>query len=212
MNTFKPYRFKTVTFTILITLNTLFANIAWADIYIDLAETDEININNTQPDKKYTLILEEPILVSSEDLIQSVRSIHSSAKAGIVTLPYNQEVVIAANATAIEPALIHAVIAVESKHNAKAISKKGAYGLMQLMPATARRFQVIDKHDPKQNILAGAKYLRELLDLFNGDLKLTLAAYNAGPGAVKKYNGRVPPYAETLKYVPKVLKYYRQYS
>ena len=119
---------------------------------------------------------------------------------------------LAAKATTIDPALIHAVITVESKHNAKASSVKGAYGLMQLMPATAQRFNVRDKQNTKQNILAGAQYLRELLTAFNGDLNLSLAAYNAGPGAVHKYGGRIPPYKETLEYVPKVLRYYRQYS
>ncbi|HYN53158.1 MAG TPA: lytic transglycosylase domain-containing protein [Methylotenera sp.] len=180
-------------------------NTAWADIYIDLAKSDEISINNTQPNKQYTVILEEaiPTEPNTPILLNDMIGIHK--------LPYNREVVIAAHATDIEPALIHAVITVESKHNARALSKKGAYGLMQLMPATAKRFQVSYRDDPKQNILAGAKYLRELLDLFNGDLNLTLAAYNAGPGAVKKYHGRVPPYAETLNYVPKVLRYYRQY-
>ena len=83
---------------------------------------------------------------------------------------------------------------------------------MQLMPETSRRFNVLDKNNPKQNILAGAKYLRELLKLFNGDLKLSLAAYNAGPAAVQKFGGKIPPYKETVNYVPKVLKYYKQYS
>ena len=83
---------------------------------------------------------------------------------------------------------------------------------MQLMPATARRFKVKDSNDPKQNILAGSKYLRELLNLYQGDLKLTLAAYNAGPGAVQKYSNQIPPYKETMRYVPKVLKYYKKYS
>jgi soluble lytic murein transglycosylase-like protein len=71
---------------------------------------------------------------------------------------------------------------------------------------------VKDRNDPKQNILAGSKYLRELLNLFRGDLKLTLAAYNAGPGAVQKYSNQIPPYKETMRYVPKVLKYYKKYS
>ncbi len=79
------------------------------------------------------------------------------------------------------------------------------------MPETSRRFNVKNKNDPKQNVVAGAKYLRELLNIFNGDLNLTLAAYNAGPAAVKKFGGKIPPYKETLDYVPKVLKYYHQY-
>jgi soluble lytic murein transglycosylase-like protein len=128
------------------------------------------------------------------------------------TLPYHHEVMLAAKLTTLEPALIHAIITVESKHNALATSKKGAYGLMQLMPETASRFKVNNINDPQQNILAGAKYMQELLIKFNGDLNLSLAAYNAGPAAVQKYGGKIPPYNETLIYVPKVLKYYHQYS
>ena len=176
-----------------------------ADVLVNLNETDEISISNTQLNFSYTLKIEEPLLLPPQtlDLVERTSSVS--------LLPYNAEVISAANVTAIEPALIHAVITVESKHNARAKSNKGAYGLMQLMPATARRFNVLDKNDPKQNVLAGAKYLRELLTLFKGDLNLTLAAYNAGPAAIQKYRGQIPPYRETLDYVPKVLKYYRQY-
>lgn len=180
-----------------------------ADIYVDLSQADEISISNTLINPHYTLKIEEPVAPQVAKLIASNNKNNVS---DISHLPFNSEVIIAANETAIEPAFIHAVIAVESKHNPRAQSKKGAYGLMQLMPATAHRFKVLDKNDPKQNVLAGAKYLRELLNLFNGDLRLTLAAYNAGPGAVHKYGGRIPPYKETVNYVPKVLKYYRQYS
>lgn len=127
-------------------------------------------------------------------------------------LPFNDEVAVAARETALEPALIHAVIAVESNHNPKAISPKGAYGLMQLMPATAKRFNASNKKDFKTNILAGAQYLRELLTLFNGNVELTLAAYNAGPDAVRKYHNQIPPYLETRAYVPKVMKLYRKFS
>lgn len=178
---------------------------AQADVYIDLANTDEISISSAEPDLQYTLRITEPIPASIEPAAANIAS-------ETTNLPYDNEVMIAANQTSLAPALIHAVITVESKHNPRAQSNKGAYGLMQLMPATAYRFKVSDKRDPKQNILAGAKYLRELLTLFNGDLSLSLAAYNAGPAAVKKYRGKIPPYKETLDYVPKVLKYYRLYS
>jgi Transglycosylase SLT domain len=98
------------------------------------------------------------------------------------------------------PQLIHSVIKVESNYNPHAVSSKGALGLMQLIPATARRFGVNDAFNPIQNIQGGAKYLRYLLDLYNGDYPLALAAYNAGEGAVARYGG-VPPYAETQNYV-----------
>ncbi|HNY39857.1 MAG TPA: lytic transglycosylase domain-containing protein [Bryobacteraceae bacterium] len=104
----------------------------------------------------------------------------------------------------VDPALVHSVIAVESGFNPLAVSPKGAQGLMQLIPATARRFGVTDSFDAKQNIEAGVKYLRYLQDMFQDD-KLALAAYNAGEGAVMKYGG-VPPYRETEQYVRKVGK------
>jgi soluble lytic murein transglycosylase-like protein len=109
----------------------------------------------------------------------------------------------------LDPALIRAVIQVESNFNHKAVSPKGAQGLMQLMPATVWRFSVGDVYDPHENIGAGARYLRQLLDLFRGDLTLALAAYNAGENAVLRYKG-VPPYAETRGYVTKVLSLYRR--
>jgi soluble lytic murein transglycosylase-like protein len=109
----------------------------------------------------------------------------------------------------IEEALIRAVIHVESGFDPNAVSHKGATGLMQLMPATARRFGVRDARDPVQNIHGGTQYLRVLLDLFGGDLKLALAGYNAGEGAVLKYQRRVPPYQETREYVQLVLGRYR---
>jgi soluble lytic murein transglycosylase-like protein len=181
---------------------------AMADVLINLENEDEISISNTQLDARYTFKIEEPFLQQSV----THADLKTLASNNIHHLPYNHEVMIAANETAVEPALIQAVMTVESKHHVKAISKKGAYGLMQLMPATARRFNVRDKSDPKQNILAGSKYLRELLNLYRGDVKLTLAAYNAGPAAVQKYGGRIPPYKETVNYVAKVLMYYRKYS
>lgn len=109
----------------------------------------------------------------------------------------------------LDPALIRAVIQVESNFNRKAISPKGAQGLMQLMPATVWRFSVGDVYDPHENIGAGARYLRQLLDLFQEDVTLALAAYNAGENAVLRYKG-VPPYTETRNYVTKVLSLYRR--
>jgi soluble lytic murein transglycosylase-like protein len=101
---------------------------------------------------------------------------------------------------------VHSVVAAESAYRADAISPKGAIGLMQLMPATAKAYNA-DPLDPAQNVEAGAAYLRELLLKYDGDPRRALAAYNAGPGAVSKYNG-VPPYAETQNYVERVLRKY----
>ena len=109
----------------------------------------------------------------------------------------------------IDAALIRAVIRAESNFNHRAVSRKGAQGLMQLMPATIGRLSVGDAFDPHENIGAGVRYLRQLLDQFQGDLTLALAAYNAGENAVLRYRG-VPPYQETREYVRKVLNQYRR--
>jgi transglycosylase-like protein with SLT domain/uncharacterized protein DUF4124 len=104
----------------------------------------------------------------------------------------------------IRPDLVRAVIQVESGFNPRAVSPKGAMGLMQLMPATAAEFGVIDPFNPIENIRAGVRYLRQLLDRYNRNEQLALAAYNAGPRAVEKYGNKVPPYKETQNYVKKI--------
>lgn len=116
----------------------------------------------------------------------------------------------AAQNTGLDPAFIRAVMIAESGGNPKAKSGAGALGLMQLMPATAKGLGVTDPFDPMQNILGGARYLKTQFDRF-GDLRLALAAYNAGPGAVRKYGG-IPPYAETKNYVEKVMKLYEKFK
>lgn len=125
---------------------------------------------------------------------------------------YNQYIRNAARATKVPAALIRAVITAESAFNPYALSATGAVGLMQLMPETAARYGVKNRMDPSQNILGGAKYLSDLLKLFNNNMRLTVAAYNAGEGAVMKYGRKIPPYAETVAYVPKVLRYYKHYK
>ncbi len=109
----------------------------------------------------------------------------------------------------LSPGLLHAVIRAESAYNASAVSSAGAQGLMQLMPKTAARYGVSDSFNPVENVRGGAAYLRDLLDMFDQDLRLALAGYNAGEGAVMKYGRQIPPYAETQGYVRKVLQYYR---
>jgi soluble lytic murein transglycosylase-like protein len=114
----------------------------------------------------------------------------------------------AARRHGVDPDLVLAVISVESAFRKDAVSPKGAQGLMQLMPGTARELGVKDAFDPAQNLDAGTRYLNELIRKFKGDLKLAIAAYNAGPNAVKRHRG-VPPYRETRKHVEKVLERYK---
>ncbi len=121
--------------------------------------------------------------------------------------PYGDMIQSAAKKYSVDADLIFSVIAAESNFNPRVISRRGARGLMQLLPATGTRFGVKDIFDPAQNIDAGTQYLRDLMARYQGDLVLTLAAYNAGPGAVQRY-GRVPPYNETISYVRAIRKTY----
>lgn len=122
-----------------------------------------------------------------------------------------QEIAIAAAKTGVDEALIRSVIHAESAYRSHAISHAGAQGLMQLMPATARRFGVSDSFDPAQNILGGATYLKWLLNRYDGDMSLAVAAYNAGEGAVDRHRG-IPPYSETQTYVSRVTSLFPKYQ
>ena len=105
--------------------------------------------------------------------------------------------------------LVHAVVTMESAYDPRALSKKGAVGLMQLMPGTARRYGVLDRENPEQNVTGGVRYLRDLLLQFRS-VSLALAAYNAGEGAVQRYGNKIPPFPETQRYVYKVLTHYKK--
>jgi soluble lytic murein transglycosylase-like protein len=110
----------------------------------------------------------------------------------------------------IDPTLIYLVMREESRFNHRAVSRAGARGLMQLMPGTAARLGVRNIHDPVENVDAGTRYLRTLLEMFNGDVNLALAAYNAGEGAVLRHGRRIPPYRETINYVWRINTAYRR--
>jgi soluble lytic murein transglycosylase-like protein len=124
---------------------------------------------------------------------------------------YAHHIESAARTTNVPAALIRAIISAESSFNPYALSATGAVGLMQLMPDTAARYGVKNRLDPSQNIHGGARYLRDLLRMFNNNVRLAVAAYNAGEGAVMKHGRRIPPFPETVAYVPKVLGFYRKY-
>lgn len=130
----------------------------------------------------------------------------SRALMGKLPAHLDQQVESIARDHGIDPFLLKAVVAVESHANPRARSPKGAMGLTQLMPATARRFGVRDAYDIRQNLSGGARYLRELLALFNNDVSLVLAAFNAGENAVIRHGRRIPPYPETQRYVPTVME------
>ena len=115
----------------------------------------------------------------------------------------------AAEASSLPPELIHAVVRAESAYKSDAVSSKGAVGLMQLMPGTAERYGVTDRQDPMQNLDGGTRYLRDLLRMFDNDLELALAGYNAGENAVIRYGNAIPPFPETQNYVRKVIRFYR---
>jgi len=186
----------------------LCSGLAQADIYRSLDPATPTKYTNVlPPEGRWELYLKEkPAPIRDEPAYDQRRfRVDSGSR-------YASQIQAAAMANNVEAALIRAVISVESGYNPAAVSSAGAVGLMQLMPETAKRYNVTDRHDPEQNIHAGAQYLHDLLLMFNYDLRLTIAAYNAGEQAVMKYGNRIPPYRETLAYVPKVMKFYKRYS
>jgi soluble lytic murein transglycosylase-like protein len=181
---------------------------AHADIYRYVDANGKVHFTNVPNDRRYKLYLsteKEP-----SPLARTI-SYHYRPFPRAERKRYHAHVVAAAREYELEPALIHAVISAESGYNPFARSPKGAKGLMQLMPATAQRYGVENPLDPEQNINGGAAYLRDLLTLFGNDMQLALAAYNAGENAVIRH-GSIPPYRETVQYVPKVLSYYKRYK
>ncbi len=173
---------------------------ARADIYSFVDASGVTHFSNVPVDSRYRLLLATPVAERPE---QPGKWLARSAD-------YDPLIERAARAAALRPELVRAVIVVESAFNPRAVSKRGAQGLMQLKPGTARRYGVSNAFDPEQNITAGAHYLRDLLRRFGNDLELTLAAYNAGEDAVERYGRSIPPFSETRQYVPAVLRVYRK--
>jgi soluble lytic murein transglycosylase-like protein len=166
-----------------------------AEVFAYLSERGSLVLSNLDGDRQRGTVLVAATVDGQPP---------GAAQSWYRALPYRDEVEQAAREFGLDASLLHAVIGVESGHSAAAVSAKGAIGLMQLMPPTARRFGVADAYDPLQNIRGGARYLRYLLDLFGGDVELALAAYNAGENAVLRHGRRVPPFRETIEYVRKV--------
>jgi soluble lytic murein transglycosylase-like protein len=202
---------------------------ARADIYVLIEKDGSKRFSNQPNDPRYQLYLRSPTDYTLKDTAE-IRNVRNPgdyrlrapwgrkiepdllANPLLAAKPYREHVVEAAKETNLDPALIHAVITAESNYNANAVSHKGAVGLMQLMPDTARRYGVKGREirQPDKNIRAGAQYLADLVRIFDGDLHLALAGYNAGENAVLRYGNRIPPYAETRAYVPRVLAHYDQ--
>ena len=174
--------------------------IARADIYSFVDEAGVTHFSNVPTDGRYRLVLAappEPAAAASGDTQWLSRSRAFD--------PYIES---AAREAQVQPQLVRAIIVVESAFNPKAVSRKGAVGLMQLLPATARRYGASNAFDPEQNIHAGTRYLRDLIARYGNNLELVLAAYNAGADAVERYGKHIPPYSETRQYVPAVLSIY----
>jgi soluble lytic murein transglycosylase-like protein len=182
---------------------------AHADIYSRTAADGSIALTNVPSDTHYSLLIAERDLPRGYQPAWPISAKALPGRAG--KAQYDNMVEQAARQVGLESALLHAVISVESRYDARAVSRKGAAGLMQLMPATARRYAVVDPFDPAQNVQGGARYLRDLLRLFDSDKSLALAAYNAGENAVLRNGKRIPAYRETQDYVPRVLGYYSRY-
>lgn len=178
---------------------------ARADIYSFTDERGVVHFTNIPGlDKRYKLIRREAgsaIPRSGQAWMPSEADIRR----------FSSIIDIAARTNGVEPALVQAVITAESGFNPRAVSRAGASGLMQLMPDTARRYGVRDVFDPVENIHGGVRYLRDLLEMFKGDMRLALAGYNAGENAVIRAGNTIPPYSETQQYVPKVLHYYKRF-
>lgn len=185
-------------------------SIAFADAYGYVNQDGVIVLSDTPLNEKFELVATAPLeRVAIQESKQRPRVTPPQVSAVMEAMNFHQEILVASESSGVETALLHAVITAESNYNPKAVSVKGATGLMQLMPQTARRFGVRNMYDPKQNIQGGARYLAYLLELFNNNHRLAIAAYNAGENAVIRYGNKVPPYKETLHYVDKVMTVYK---
>jgi soluble lytic murein transglycosylase-like protein len=183
-----------------------FAPLCRADIYAYTDSSGTTHFSNVPDDSRYRLIVRAPVETPAGVPADARRAAAWLARSG----EYDAAIARAADAAKVQAELVRAVIVVESGFNPRAISRRGAVGLMQLLPSTAHRYGAFNAFDAEQNIHAGAHYLADLIARFGKDkLELVLAAYNAGENAVERYGRRIPPYKETRAYVPNVLRMYR---
>ena len=196
--------YRTVTFGLVVALGVA-APECQADIYAYTDLSGTTHFTDHPDNASYKLILRTP---PDATVRQSADARRASAWLAR-SVDYDATIGRAADAAHIQPELVRAVIVVESGFNPRAISRRGAVGLMQLLPATARRYGAFNAFDPEQNIFAGAHYLADLIARYGTDkLELAVAAYNAGEDAVERYGRRIPPFKETQAYVPNVLRMY----
>lgn len=182
----------------------LFATGAWADFYQYTDEAGVVHITNVPTSGKFKWMMEERR--------PSVLAPSNPAYKKISRKRFDELISSKASMYGIDPHLVRAIVKAESDFDEKAVSKKGARGLMQLMPETASRMGVRDIHDPEDNVEGGIKYLSKLLKMFDWQVPLAVAAYNAGENAVVRYGYKVPPYDETQTYVKRVMRYYSDYK
>lgn len=198
--------------------------VAYAEegVYAFTADDGTVSLSNVPADDRYQAVIVEQATVVFEQtpLVVEPKTVAPAQLHAVDQKPrhlrarkasYSQIVDEVARSYGLDSALLHAVISVESRYDPSLVSRAGAVGLMQLMPETATRYGVINSFDAVQNLHGGAKYLRDLLHMFNNNVSLALAAYNAGENAVIRHGNRIPPNRETTKYVPKVMGYYRKY-
>jgi len=164
----------------------------YADIYVYSDSEGVLHFTNVPTSSNYKIYIRE----------KPDRSLNSD-----VTRRYDQIITEAAERHGVSFSLLKAMIKIESDFNPRAISTAGALGLMQIMPENIKRLKIKDPFDPRENIMGGTRYLKQMIDRFNGKLSLALAAYNAGPNTVERYQ-RIPPFTETEDYVEAVMKYY----
>jgi soluble lytic murein transglycosylase-like protein len=177
---------------------------ARADIYRYEDDEGIVHFTDAPTDRRFKVFMRD---LKKDKLLRTKLQIAGSVNPA----EYDQIITSCASKYGVSPSLIKAVIHAESGYNPNAVSRKGASGLMQLMPGTARSLKVSNNFDPKDNVEGGVKYLRFLLDTFRGDVSLAVAAYNAGLNKVARYGG-IPPYNETRTYVNRVLSYMQSYQ